>query len=549
MWDGRHDVPRPENRIPDRIERVARLRALAAARAQRARDLAQTASVDGSKKFHLPDAIAPPTTTAFVVKEFNPMSGPPGTVVEIKGENFSYVNTVRFGGVAAEFALVDSQTIDAIVPAGATTGLISVTQNQGTVTSTLIFHVQVQLEGRSIVPEGEPWLAGADPVEFPERTGEGGPSRVIDPYGKPGVDSRGVKLDALGRTVTGGWDTDPMLSADERRMLSEAERRGEKLPGESPDKFPTMPRISDRGIPGVEPRWPEGVNHGVPGDPFGYDPLPGEKLTKNELRKSKEDLAAEASQMGHMTPVERQAAIDALASSTLTHAQRKVPGAKSAAIRAAQAAAERAAGHVMTPSERIAARAAGQLPGDPQANVPSVVLDGRPRRPRTDLSNWYSKDTTDWQFANPLTPAETAAKEEAKARGTSTMTPAEQEAEAKARAAAKGVPYDPTFAYPPVVIDSKTGQPRADTTDWYHDEPMTAAEKAASKSEQLDWQDESHLTKAEKAAKRKAEAKALKAMTPAERKAAKAAKLAAKKAAKSGKRTAHDPFGYDDTCG
>ena len=82
---------------------------------------------------------------------FTPTSGPVGTVVTISGTGFSDVTEVRFYGALADF-VVDSDTqIQASVPAGATTGPISVTNPAGTATSAAAFQV-VQVEHHLFLP-------------------------------------------------------------------------------------------------------------------------------------------------------------------------------------------------------------------------------------------------------------------------------------------------------------------------------------------------------------------------------------------------------------
>jgi hypothetical protein len=74
------------------------------------------------------DVIGLPTVTSF-----NPTSGIVGTSVVITGTTFTQVSAVKFNGVAATTYTVNSTTqITATVPAGATTGKISVTNVGGT---------------------------------------------------------------------------------------------------------------------------------------------------------------------------------------------------------------------------------------------------------------------------------------------------------------------------------------------------------------------------------------------------------------------------------
>ena len=60
------------------------------------------------------------------ITNFTPRSGPVGTSVTITGNTFLAVNSVRFSGVAAAFTINSSTIISATVPAGATTGKVSV---------------------------------------------------------------------------------------------------------------------------------------------------------------------------------------------------------------------------------------------------------------------------------------------------------------------------------------------------------------------------------------------------------------------------------------
>jgi aqualysin 1 len=74
-----------------------------------------------------------PPPSAPSISSFTPLSGPAGTIVQINGSGFTNVSSVRFNGVAATPWLVLSPTmLGARVPAGATTGKISVTNNLGT---------------------------------------------------------------------------------------------------------------------------------------------------------------------------------------------------------------------------------------------------------------------------------------------------------------------------------------------------------------------------------------------------------------------------------
>ncbi|MCS6807813.1 MAG: T9SS type A sorting domain-containing protein [Bacteroidota bacterium] len=66
------------------------------------------------------------------ITNFSPGFGGPGTVVTIAGFNFTGVNSVTFGGVpATSFTVVNDGVIQAVVPAGAITGPITVSRPAG----------------------------------------------------------------------------------------------------------------------------------------------------------------------------------------------------------------------------------------------------------------------------------------------------------------------------------------------------------------------------------------------------------------------------------
>lgn len=78
------------------------------------------------------------------VTEFTPDRGPIGTVVTIAGANFGATpaaNTVRFNGTLATVSSASATQLVATVPAGATTGAISVQTTAGTGTSAQSFTV------------------------------------------------------------------------------------------------------------------------------------------------------------------------------------------------------------------------------------------------------------------------------------------------------------------------------------------------------------------------------------------------------------------------
>ena len=80
--------------------------------------------------------IAPPTITFFT-----PTSGAVEALVSVHGTRFTSAQTVKFNGVSAAFTVVADTLLQATVPAGASTGPISVTNPAGTATSAAAFTV------------------------------------------------------------------------------------------------------------------------------------------------------------------------------------------------------------------------------------------------------------------------------------------------------------------------------------------------------------------------------------------------------------------------
>jgi uncharacterized protein YjiK len=67
-----------------------------------------------------------------IITGFSPSGGPVGTLVTLTGNKFTGATAVTFQGANAAFAVVSDTSITATVPAGATTGKISVTTLAGT---------------------------------------------------------------------------------------------------------------------------------------------------------------------------------------------------------------------------------------------------------------------------------------------------------------------------------------------------------------------------------------------------------------------------------
>jgi hypothetical protein len=80
-------------------------------------------------------------TPTLSITSFTPTSGPPGTSVTIHGRGFTATSTVAFNGTPASATFVSSGELDTAVPAGATSGPITVTNTKGTVSSGASFTV------------------------------------------------------------------------------------------------------------------------------------------------------------------------------------------------------------------------------------------------------------------------------------------------------------------------------------------------------------------------------------------------------------------------
>ena len=95
---------------------------------------------------------------------FSPASGALGTAVTITGSGFIGVTAVAFNGISAGYTVNGSTSISAIVPASATNGILSVSTNIGTASSSTAFIVSGQ-------PASGIYIVGWDPVEEPRLIG------------------------------------------------------------------------------------------------------------------------------------------------------------------------------------------------------------------------------------------------------------------------------------------------------------------------------------------------------------------------------------------
>lgn len=108
------------------------------------------------------------------ISSFTPTNSASGTTVRITGVNFTNASTVSFNGTAASFVVTNNTTIGAIVPAGFSTGPISVTTPAGTTNSAGLFYAPPGitsfspthgLPGTNVVITGSNFL-GATVVRF-----------------------------------------------------------------------------------------------------------------------------------------------------------------------------------------------------------------------------------------------------------------------------------------------------------------------------------------------------------------------------------------------
>lgn len=83
------------------------------------------------------------TVTVPIISGFNPSAGAPvGASVIINGSNFTGITFVKFNGIsAASFTVNSSSQITAVVPPGATSGVVEITNNCGTGNSVSSFSI------------------------------------------------------------------------------------------------------------------------------------------------------------------------------------------------------------------------------------------------------------------------------------------------------------------------------------------------------------------------------------------------------------------------
>ena len=80
-------------------------------------------------------------TPLAVIGSFSPTSGQSGSGVVISGSGFTGTTSVKFNGTSASFSVVNASQINVIVPAAATTGVITVTKACNTASSSVNYTV------------------------------------------------------------------------------------------------------------------------------------------------------------------------------------------------------------------------------------------------------------------------------------------------------------------------------------------------------------------------------------------------------------------------
>ncbi len=149
------------------------------------------------------------STNSPVITSFTPGSGPVGTRVTISGHNFIGVTEVKFNTTTvphANVAVVNANTVTAIVPNGSTSGFITIRTPNRTATSIQTYSVGSGDDN----DEGDDDRIGAEP----EPVGE------VNAYPNPLYDK--VFIDLKGRSAAGAKTT--LTDAVGRPVLQNANR-------------------------------------------------------------------------------------------------------------------------------------------------------------------------------------------------------------------------------------------------------------------------------------------------------------------------------------
>jgi hypothetical protein len=85
----------------------------------------------------------PPAAT---LSDITPATAPPGGTVVISGTGLTGISEVAFGGISADYVLMDDGTIHAVVPPNAPVGIVTVDTSSGKIESPDLFVVQPELK-------------------------------------------------------------------------------------------------------------------------------------------------------------------------------------------------------------------------------------------------------------------------------------------------------------------------------------------------------------------------------------------------------------------
>jgi hypothetical protein len=122
------------------------------------------ASKEGANKPQLVLKFGANATAAPIVTSFSPAGGAVNAPVTITGSNFFGASGVAFNGTAAAFIISSDTQINATVPAGATTGKISVTNALGADVSAQDFTVTPPPASLTLNPSGDAQVKSSSPA-------------------------------------------------------------------------------------------------------------------------------------------------------------------------------------------------------------------------------------------------------------------------------------------------------------------------------------------------------------------------------------------------
>jgi hypothetical protein len=140
----------------------------------------------------LPVRTPPP---APAITAFTPAGGPPGTIVQLSGRNLGGVSSIRFNGTSADFKSAGDGQLAAKVPAGATSGPITVVTAGGAVTSEGTFTVTAPADAVPTPAASAPAISGTNP-------GSGSPGQTVSIGGKFFTGATAVRFNGVNADFT-----------------------------------------------------------------------------------------------------------------------------------------------------------------------------------------------------------------------------------------------------------------------------------------------------------------------------------------------------------